>query len=244
IDCDVETFIHGAMCVSVSGRCLLSEHTFHKSANRGKCVQPCRREYVIKDTRGESEYIIGKDYVLSPKDLCTIMFIDKLIDAGIHSFKIEGRIRSSEYVKETVRVYRSALDAYCEGKLTELFKKSLYKKLQEFYNRGFSNGFYLGGPKEWYSRDLENEYEKVFIGTVEKYYPKIGVAEVVLSNGGIVLGDKVLFLGKSTQAEFIIVEEMQIRNRFIERAEKGAAVGIKVPFAVKSKDKLFAWKRV
>ena len=120
----IEAFIHGAMCVSISGRCFLSQYSFGKSANKGECLQPCRREYLIQDQEEGNQYILGKDYVLSPKDLCTIDFIDQLIEAGIDSFKIEGRIRSAEYVKITTSVYRKAIDAYFEGSLTRSLKKS------------------------------------------------------------------------------------------------------------------------
>ena len=121
LTCQIETFIHGAMCLSVSGRCFLSEYSFSKSANRGECIQPCRREYIIYDTQGDCQYLAGKDYLLSPKDLCTIDFIDKLIEAGIDAFKIEGRIRSPEYVRVVTSAYRRAIDAYFSGKLTVFF---------------------------------------------------------------------------------------------------------------------------
>lgn len=152
IPCQIEAFVHGAMCVSVSGRCFMSAYTFGTSANRGRCKQPCRREFEIKDKketrRGQSEYVLGNDYVLSPKDLCTIEFIDQLIEAGIHSFKIEGRMRSVEYGKMVISAYRKAIDAYFEGGLTPQLKAELKEQVETVYNRGFSPGFYFGSPQD------------------------------------------------------------------------------------------------
>src|SRR4030042_802507 len=141
---EIETFIHGAMCIAESGRCLLSHEVFGKSANRGECLQPCRREYSIVDIEEKHSLIIGESYVLSPTDLCTIDFIDKLIGAGIDAFKIEGRKRSPEYIAKVVAAYREALDLYFENKLSSEAKAGLIKKLSEVYNRGFSSGFYFG----------------------------------------------------------------------------------------------------
>ena len=145
-DLEIEAFIHGAMCIAISGRCFMSHHLFDKSANRGECIQPCRREFEVYDTATDKSILIGEDYVLSPKDLCTIEFIDQLIEAGIDSFKIEGRKRSPEYVDKTVTVYRKAIDLYFKEKLTREKKEDLLKKLGMVYNRGFSAGFYFGKP--------------------------------------------------------------------------------------------------
>ncbi|MBU2063003.1 MAG: U32 family peptidase, partial [Candidatus Omnitrophica bacterium] len=158
INCGVETFIHGAMCVSVSGRCFLSTYTAAKSANRGQCEQLCRREYHIRDTNSDAEYVLGRDYVLSAKDLCAVEFLDKLIKAGIDAFKIEGRMRSPEYLKVTVSAYREALDAFFDGKLTNNLKAKLKEKLSRAFNRGFSSGFYFGQPGAEFSRKNENMY--------------------------------------------------------------------------------------
>ena len=130
VNCEVEAFIHGAMCISISGRCLLSEHTFLKSANRGECIQPCRREFIIMDKDKESQYILGEDYVLSPKDLCSIEFIDKLIQSGISAFKIEGRNRSQEYTKVVTSVYRKAIDSCFNGNFNEELKQDLKQQLK------------------------------------------------------------------------------------------------------------------
>jgi len=243
LDCEVEAFIHGAMCLSVSGRCFLSEFTFSKSANRGQCLQPCRREYIIADTQGECHYIAGQDHILSPKDLCTIDFIDKLIEAGINAFKIEGRIRSSEYVGVVTSVYRRAIDSYFRGKLTKTLKEKLRKELNSVYNRGFSSGFYWGQPKESPNRFLENTYEKVYLGEVIKFYKKINVAEIRVRNERLKKGARILFIGKNTPASFAKVGGIQINHKFVEAIEKGEVGGVKLPFVTKRKDKVFLWQK-
>lgn len=242
LDCQIEVFIHGAVCVSLSGRCLFSQHFFGKSANRGECFQPCRRQYLIKDIEQGKEYILGKDYVLSAKDLCTVEIIDKLIKAGISAFKIEGRMRSPEYTKIVTSVYREAIDAFYDKKLTDKLKSSLRERLDKIYNRGFDTGFYLGQPDDTMSRAGSAVYEKIFLGSVAKFYEKIKVAEIVIRNNGISKGDEVLIYGKNTPAIFTKVEEMQIEHQPVEFAQKGDSVGIKLPFAVRPKDKIFLWK--
>jgi len=243
LDCEVEAFIHGAMCLSVSGRCFLSEFTFSKSANRGECLQPCRREYIITDTQGDCHYIVGQDHILSPKDLCTIDFIDKLIEAGIKSFKIEGRIRSPEYVGVVTSVYRRAIDSYFKDKLTKTLKEKLKNELSAVYNRGFSNGFYWGQPSESPNRFLENTHEKVYLGEVIKFYKKINVAEIRVCNGSLKKDARILCIGKSTPASFVKVGSIQINHKFVKAIEKGEVGGVKFPFIAKRKDKVFLWQK-
>jgi putative protease len=241
LDCAVEAFIHGAMCVSISGRCFLSQYTFNKSANRGQCLQPCRREYYISDSDNESEYILGKDYLLSPKDLCTVDFIDRLIASDIDAFKIEGRMRPPEYVKVVTAVYRTAIDEYFEGKLTETRKTELKTKLNYSFNRGFDSGFYFGRPEQM-GGEVKKDYKKTYLGQVRKYYDKIGVCEVWLQTAGLKKGQKVVFYGDKTPAEFVIVGQMQIEHEPVDMAAKGAFVAIKVPFKVRKNDKIFIWE--
>lgn len=243
LDCEVEVFIHGAMCLSLSGRCFLSQYSFSKSANRGECLQPCRREYLIVDTQGECQYVAGQDHILSPKDLCSIDFIDKLIELGVDSFKIEGRNRSAEYILVVTSVYRKAIDAYFKGKLTKSLKNRLKKELSAVYNRGFSDGFYQGAPASLPSRILENSYEKIYLGEVIKFYKKIGVAEICLRKGSLKKGTQILCVGKNTPASFAKVENIQINHKFVENLEKGERGGIKLPFVVKPKDKIFIWQK-
>ncbi len=243
LDCEIEVFVHGAMCISVSGRCFLSESTFSKSANRGACLQPCRREYRIVDTEGECEYDLGSDYVLSPKDLCTVEFIDKLIELGVDSFKIEGRIRSPEYVGVVTSVYRRAIDAYFSGDLNKQIKTQLLNELKSVYNRGFSSGFYLGAPKDSISRELEHTHEKIYVGEVVKFFKKISVAEVRVHSHSLSQGDEILCFGKNTPASFAKVNDIQINHEFVKKLDKGQIAGIKLPFIVKRKDKVFIWRK-
>jgi len=241
IPCDVESFIHGAMCMSISGRCLLSQYSFSKSANRGLCVQPCRREYTIIDKEAKCSYVLGNGYLLSPKDLCTIGFIDTLIDAGIGAFKIEGRGRSSEYVAGVTSAYRRAIDAAIEHKLTGKLKTELLIKLKQVYNRSFADGFYFNRPDDLGGK-VATEYEKIFLGDVRKFYKKINVAEIVIRNKSLKLGQKILIMGKSTPACFTEVSHMEVDHKPVRQVKKGEAVGLKIPFIVRPKDKIFLWR--
>ncbi len=243
IRCKIETFIHGAMCISISGRCFLSYYSSGNSANRGQCRQYCRREFSIKDTDGEADYVLGNDYILSAKDLCAIEFIEQLIEAPIDAFKIEGRMRSAEYLKVVTSVYRRAIDSFFEGKLTDSLKSSLGKELQAVFNRGFSSGFYFGKPRDALSSGLEHMYEKVFLGQVTKFYKKISVAEVLLQSGSLNRGKELLFIGKNTPACFARAVQLQQQHVFVEKAGKGELVGVKLPFIVKPKDKVFLWQK-
>ncbi len=243
IKCKVEAFIHGAMCISISGRCFLSSYTASKSANRGECLQYCRREFKIQDVENESEYILGTDYALSAKDLCSIDFIDKLIDLGVDCFKIEGRRRAPEYVKVVTSVYRRAIDAYFTGKLTVTLKKKLKEELSRVFNRGFSKGFYFGRPEKAISRGLDNTHEKVFLGEVVKFFRKISVAEIRVQNKLLCKGQELLFIGKNTPASFMKVCEVQQEHAFVDTVNKGELAGIKLPFIVKPKDKVFLWRK-
>jgi len=242
IVCRIETFVHGAMCVSVSGRCFLSHETFARSANQGQCLQPCRREYLIKDREGECEYVLGPDYLLSPKDLCTIDAVDRLIAAGIDSFKIEGRMRSPEYVRETTACYRQAIDAAMDGSFTDSLVDEWRSRLRAVYNRGFSHGFLLSEPgKEDWSQGLEHTRQKVFIGEVTRFFKKISVAEIRLQSHGLSRGDEILVIGKKTPALSCAVSQMKRDDRFVAQAVKGEIVGVKLPWMVRPKDKVFLW---
>lgn len=243
INCGIETFVHGAMCVSVSGRCFLSQGSFCKSANRGACLQPCRRLFRIVDSDEGSEYVVGSDFILSPKDLCSIGFVDKLISSGISAFKIEGRARSPEYAKVVTSAYRRAIDASLAGRYTSALRTKLEKELKGVYNRGFSSGFYFGPPgKEGYGRDIKNESDKIYLGEVSNFYRKINVAEMNLRNEAVRTGDRIFISGKTTPVQFMTVGRMQIDHRDVSSAKKGEAVAIEVPFPVRPKDKVFLWR--
>ena len=223
----VECFVHGAMCVSVSGRCFTSQFLCNKSANRGECLQFCRRAYIIKDEDG-NELKLENNKVMSAKDLCTLPFIEQLKKAAITSFKIEGRNRSPEYVKTVVSVYRKALDQ-------KLSKEELEKSLEELknvYNRGFSSGFYLGLPTSddfTKTEDGEAKERKVALGVVTHYWPKVKVAAIQLQANDIKIGDEIYIIGNQTGASRIKVEELQIEHKKVKSAKKGLLVGIKVP---------------
>jgi len=242
LECELECFIHGAMCVSISGRCFLSSYSYGKSANTGQCIQPCRHEYVIKDNSSDTEYVVGQDYLLSPKDLCTISFIDEILKANINSFKVEGRIRSVEYLSVVTATYRQAIDAFFLGRLTQDLKEHFKKDLTKVYNRGFSSGFYFGRPEEDVSRGLAHTHKKVFVGQVRRFFKKIGVAEIQLVHHSIAKGQELLFIGRSTPALSATIQEMQIEHQVIDRALKGQFVAVKLPFQVKPKDKVFLWE--
>jgi putative protease len=204
----IECFVHGAMCVAISGRCFISQELFGRSANRGECVQPCRRSYNVTDIEEGHELEIGTDYVMSPKDLCTITFLDRLFEAGIGAFKIEGRNRSPEYVATTTGCYRRAIDfiatrrheagfheAYLE------FAAGLENELAKVYNRGFSNGFYFGRPASAWSRTSGSvaTETKSYVGIVRKYFPKAGVAEILVhAGGGLDAGQTLSIQGPAT----------------------------------------------
>jgi len=241
--CEVETFIHGAMCMSISGRCFLSEHSFGKSANRGQCLQPCRREYHISDTDKEVSYLLGKDYVLSARDLCTISFLDRLIALGIHAFKIEGRMKSAEYVKVATSVYRRGIDAALKGSLSVTLKKSLEKELDSVYNRGFSDGFLFGVPSGKISRGTEHTKEKIFVGEVTKFFKKISVAQIKILDRPLRIGDTLMFLGKNTPARQTKVTQIQHEHQPRKISFRGEEIGVKLPFPVKLNDKVFIWRK-
>jgi len=243
IPCEIETFIHGAMCLSISGRCFMSSYTHGQSANRGECAQPCRREYEISSLDGDENFIVGEDYVMSPKDLCSIDFIDQLIEAGIDSFKIEGRMRSAEYAKVVTEVYRKAIDAYFNNELDDKLKGVFRERLTQVYNRGFSSGFYFGRPDDERSERLGHTREKIYVGEVRKYYKKISVADVRIRTGRLARGDEILVIGKSTPAYMATIDEMQQDNVFVDEVGKGQSAGIKLPFVVNPKDKVFLWRK-
>jgi putative protease len=238
---NIECFIHGAMCVAVSGRCLTSQFLFNKSANRGECLHPCRRSYIIKDKQEGYELEVKNNKILSAKDLCTLQFIEKLKSAGIKAFKIEGRNRDSRYVDTVVRIYKKALDK----KLTENEINSSIKQLKNVYNKGFSSGFYLGYPTSDDFAKIENNAsreKKHFIGKVINYFPKIGVATIKLVSE-LNLGDKIVIMGKTTGLINSKIEEMEINHLSVKKAIKGQEIGIKLP-PVRKNDEIYVLKRV
>jgi putative protease len=244
-DLEIEAFVHGAMCIAVSGRCFMSHHLFGKSANRGECVQPCRREYEVYDTALDQSLIIGEDYVLSPKDLCTIEFIDQLIEAGIDSFKIEGRKRSPEYVFKTVSIYRRAIDMYFEGKLDEAAKKNFLTELETIYNRGFSSGFYFGIPS---SADYADVYgskattRKEYVGKVLNYYKKAKAAYIYIDVGTIKINDELFIIGPTTGVVNLHIESLMSEDATVGKAGKGEKVTFPCEQLVRQNDAVYVVK--
>lgn len=242
VDIEIEAFIHGAMCIAISGRCFMSHEVFNKSANRGECLQPCRREYEIKDRDEKFSMILGQNYVLSPKDLSTIDFIELLIEAGIDSFKIEGRKRSPEYIYKVVSAYRKAIDLYYENKLNDEIKAELKNKLSEVYNRGFSAGFYLGTPGE---KDYAEAYgslattRKRFIGRVINYYKKNKVAHILIDAEQLEPGDKLYIIGNTTGVVELKIDSMLKDDKPIYRALKGDDITIYCEEKVRENDKVY-----
>jgi putative protease len=243
ISCEIETFIHGAMCLSISGRCFLSEYSFGKSANQGECLQPCRRHYTIIDKEDEISYRIGNDYILSPKDLCTIDILDHLVRAGIDAFKIEGRMKSPEYVKVVTAAYRKGIDAVLDKRYSTGLKRSLGEELAKVYNRGFSTGFLFGQPRDAVSTNLKHNYEKIFVGKVTKFFKRISVAQISILDSPLKVNDTIMLIGKKTAARTAKVGEMEYRHRPRKKAVRGETVGVKIPFAAKLNDKVFIWRK-
>lgn len=237
---EVECFVHGAMCVAISGRCFTSQFLFDKSANCGKCMQPCRRSYTIIDDQG-NELKVENNKVLSAKDLCTLSFIEDMKSAGVTGFKIEGRTRDSRYVDTTVKVYRKALDK----KLSLAEIKEGMQELKKVYNRGFSSGFYLGKttPKDFAMVENSAATEKKhFIGKVTKYFPKVEVVAVKLVSE-LKLGDKVVIIGEETGILSLDINRIEINNKCVNKALKGQEVAFKSSLARKN-DEVYVIKKI
>lgn len=242
---EIEVFVHGAMCVSISGRCFLSQDMFKKSANRGDCLQPCRRPYhVINDETGK-ELRVRNNYILSPKDLCALPFIDKLIATKIDAFKIEGRNKSPEYVYEVVKSYREAVDAYFKKRFDKKLVNKLMKRLKLVYNRDFHSGFYLGLPTSDDFTDAEGskaKETKEYVGYVRNYYAKIKVAEIKLESGSLKVNDEIRIQGNTTGTFKQKIKSMEMNHKKINRTKKGQRIAIKVNRIVRNNDKVFLIK--
>lgn len=242
----IEVFAHGAMCVSQSGRCFMSAFACGKSANRGECMQPCRREYRIEDANGNG-FVVGNGYVLSPKDLCTIGFIEKVFAAGADSLKIEGRNRNPEYVFATVSAYRKLRDFYFANKGKPDFaakfaemKKTATDEVSKVFNRGFSDGFFMGRPVgDWTSDGNKATAKKRIVGHVVRFFPKISVAEISIDNAPISIGDKIQIEGKKSGYTEMTVESMQVGGKNVQNAPKGTNVGVKVPTPLRKSDLVY-----
>ncbi len=232
---DTEVFIHGAMCVSVSGRCFTSQFLHNRSANRGLCMHPCRHSYIVKDEEG-NELKVKNNKIFSAKDLCSLPFIEKLKKSNAKSFKIEGRNREPEYVYTAVRTYRKAID----NKLTKKEMNKLLKELNKVYNKGFSSGFYFGLPtNDDFSKKQHSSstHKKKFIGKVFRYWKKPEVAGIKLNTGKLKIGDDIYLIGKNT-FEKTKISSMEINNKKVKSVKKGQEVGIKLPYCRRN-DKIY-----
>lgn len=237
----IEMFCHGALCMAVSGKCYLSLHEKNLSANRGECNQICRRAYTVKDKESEIELEIDNEYIMSPKDLKTIGFLNKMLDSGVRVLKIEGRARGPEYVKTVVSCYREAVKAYIEGTFTETKIEGWNQRLSRVFNRGFWNGYYLGQKLgEWSSNyGSEATHKKMYIGKVTNYFAKVEVAEILVEAQYLTAGDEILITGETTGAYEAIADEIRVDLKPVERAVKGEYLSIKTNEIVRRNDKVY-----
>lgn len=242
VDIEIETFVHGAMCVAVSGRCFMSHEVFNRSANRGDCLQPCRREFKIYDTHNEAEYLLGEDYVLSPKDLYAMPFIDQLIEAGIDSFKIEGRKRSPEYISKVIHSYREAIDLYFKNELTEEKKAAYEEELLKVYNRGFSPGFYFNTQNEEQYAGIYGSKattKKAYAGKVVNFFKQSSIAHVKLEAAGVSKEDELYIIGNATGIIELKIADLFVNDIKGDSANKGDEITFPVPDRVRPGDKLY-----
>jgi U32 family peptidase len=239
----IEMFVHGALCMAVSGKCYLSLHENNKSANRGECYQTCRKSYIATGKESGYELEIDNEYIMSPKDLCTIGFLDKLIDAGVRVLKIEGRARSSEYVKEVTKCYDEAVRAIEDGTFNREKTDMWRERLSSVFNRGFWDGYYLGQKMgEWNTNYGSSATKrKLYIGKVTNYFKKLSVSEIKLENGDLEKGDTILITGPTTGVVEYTVDEIRVDLKVSEKALKGELCSIKTPDFLRRSDKVYKW---
>ena len=237
----IEMFVHGALCMAVSGKCYLSLHELGRSANRGACLQVCRRAYTVKDRESDIELDVENEYIMSPKDLCTIGFIDKILAAGVEVLKIEGRARPPEYVKLVTEVYHEAVKAVEEGSFSAEKAEKWKERLSEVFNRGFWDGYYLGQRLgEWNNmHGSKAKYHKEFVGTVNNFFSRLSVAEIYINSGKISVGERVLIIGPTTGTIDMTISEIRFDDRKSDTAVKGDVISIPVPEKVRRSDKLY-----
>ena len=237
----IEMFCHGALCMAVSGKCYMSLHAQNRSANRGECVQICRRSYTATDNETGNQLEIDNKYLMSPKDLKTVRFIDRMMEAGVRVFKIEGRARGPEYVYTVVTCYKEAIQAVLDGTFTEEKKAEWDERLATVFNRGFWDGYYQGQTMgEWNKGYGSNATErKVLVGKVTKYFSKLGVAEIAVEATDFKLGDKLLITGNTTGVMYLDATEIRYELQAVDHAEQGWHVSIPVTGKVRPNDKFF-----
>ena len=229
---EIEMFAHGALCMAISGKCYLSLHEYGASANRGSCYQVCRRGYEVRDRETGAELLVDNKYIMSPKDLCTIEFMDKIIDAGVTVFKLEGRARSAEYVKKVASCYRRAADAVCEGCYTPELVSSLKEELGEVFNRGYWDGYYQGARLGEWSEVYGSKAtrKKVYCGKITNWFAKLGVAEILVESASLRVGDRILIIGSTSGVVEYEVPEIRVDLKPVQEASKGTYCSIPLDF--------------
>jgi len=240
----IEMFVHGALCMSISGKCYLSLHEQNYSANKGACLQTCRKAYTVTEKESGNQLEIDNEYIMSPKDLCTIGFVDELIHAGVRVFKIEGRARSAEYVKTVTQCYSEAVDAVCNNTYTPELVEQWKHKLSQVFNRGFWDGYYLGQKLGEWSTQYGSSATKIkhLLGKCTNYFSNIGVAEFTMQSGELHIGNDVLIIGKTTGVVECTVDEIRYNLQPVSVVKKGDVFSMKVPQLVRRGDVLYLWK--
>ena len=240
----LEMFCHGALCMAVSGKCYLSLHEMNSSANRGACHQICRRSYDVTDRETGEALTVDNQYIMSPKDLKTIHFLNKMVDAGVTVFKIEGRARGAEYVRETVECYSQALSAICEDAYTEEKISEWDARLDKIFNRGFWNGYYLGQRLgEWSSKYGSSASRvKIYAAKAIRYFPRLGVGEFQMENGELSTGMEVVLTGPTTGAEIFTVDELRYNLEKVDKVVRGQRFSMPVPAKCRPSDRLYLWQ--
>ena len=242
----IEMFAHGALCMAVSGKCYLSLHEMNASANRGACMQICRRAYTVKDRDSDIELDIENQYIMSPKDLKTIHFINKMMDAGVRVFKIEGRARGPEYVRIVTECYKEAVRAYCDGTFSEAKIAVWNERLRSVFNRGFWDGYYLGQRLgEWSSKYGSGATKmKVYVAKGIKYFDKLGVAEFEMESGVLQVGDEILITGPTTGALMQTIDEIRVALKPVQKTVKGERFSIRTDTKIRPSDRLYKMEKV
>jgi len=238
---EIEIFGHGALCMAVSGKCYMSLHAYNSSANRGACKQNCRKKYTVIDQDTGIEMELDNEYIMSPQDLCTLDFLDQVIDTGIKVLKIEGRGRAPEYVAKVIATYREAIDAYYEGDFNQEKVKGWMEELSKVYNRGFWSGYYLGQKLgEWSDVDgSKATQKKLYLGKGMHYFPKSKIGEFKIEAFDLSIGDTILVTGPTTGVEEFELTEMMVNDLVSETAKKGDSVTIPLEFRIRPSDKLY-----
>ena len=238
---EIEIFGHGALCMAVSGKCYMSLHSQNSSANRGACKQNCRKKYTVIDQETGFEMELDNEYIMSPKDLCTIDFLDKVADAGIKVLKIEGRGRAPEYVAKVIKCYRDAIDSLANGNYDKEKVISWMQELEKVYNRGFWNGYYLGQKLGEWSKESGSHatQKKVYLGKGEHYFDKAKIGQFKIDAYDVTVGDTILITGPTTGAKEMELKEMFVNDKPSEKASKGDEVTMKLDFKIRRSDKLY-----